>query len=119
MRSFVTLLNVFTKVPQQPTSFRLDTFSLREVFDTPELISSLASYSTARQSTSKSQKPAVPKTQPHGDLSSVLFLRVLAAADYFSSNKTLMQNVPDVNVDISTYHLFFKLWKLKLTLEKF
>jgi len=32
--------------------------------------------------------------------SSVLFLRIFAAADYFTPNKTLMENVPLVHVDI-------------------
>jgi hypothetical protein len=32
--------------------------------------------------------------------SSILFLQVLAAADYHTSNKTLMENVPPVLVDI-------------------
>jgi len=31
---------------------------------------------------------------------SVLFLRIIAAADYYTTNKTLMQHVPPVDVDI-------------------
>ena len=31
---------------------------------------------------------------------SILFLQIFAAADYYSSNKTLMEHVPPVNVDI-------------------
>jgi hypothetical protein len=34
------------------------------------------------------------------DLSATLFLRVFAAADYYTTNKTLMENVPAVYVDI-------------------
>jgi len=53
-------------------------------------------YSTARQ-------PAklTPKSHGSGERrSSVLFLEVLAAADFFTTNTTLMQNPPPVNVDI-------------------
>lgn len=31
---------------------------------------------------------------------SILFLQILAAADYYTMNKTLMENVPPVYVDI-------------------
>ena len=34
------------------------------------------------------------------DLSSTLFLQIFAAADYYTMNKTLMENVPPVYVDI-------------------
>jgi hypothetical protein len=94
--------------PQQPTSFRIETYELLTVFETPELITSLAEYSESRR----------PKALEHGDqqsgvaatpvtskseldrLSSVLFLQVLAAADYFTMNRTLMEHVPPVFVDI-------------------
>ncbi len=36
---------------------------------------------------------------------SILFLRISSAADYFSTNETLMRNVPPVHVDISEAHL--------------
>ena len=45
--------------------------------------------------------PGVDHRRVESDLDSLLFLQVFAAADYFTTNKTLMQNVPPVNVDIS------------------
>lgn len=85
---------------QQPTSFTLTTYSLPQVFDTPELITSLATYSDLRQAF-----PLPDRNFEHrlvaSDLDSLLFLQVFAAADYFTTNSTLMQNVPPVNVEIS------------------
>lgn len=81
-----------TDIPEQPTAFRLDTFELTHVFETPELVTSLAAYSYA-------QPDAVYPSAPTGD-TSLLFLRIHTAADYYSANKTLMQNVPPVHVDI-------------------
>lgn len=82
-------------LPQQPTAFILDAYTLAEVFDTSELISSLELYSGSRDSAL--QRTAARDPRP----ASVLFLRVIAAADYFTTNKTLMREVPPVNVDIS------------------
>lgn len=92
---------------QQPTSFTLRTYTLAEVFDTPELISSLAKYAETRQSPSQSD-PSTTQTKSASEStpSSVLFLQVHAAADYFTTKKSLMQNVPPVNVDLSTSPLF-------------
>ena len=85
---------------QQPTSFTLNTYPLPEVFDTPDLITSLATYSEIRQ-----EIPLLDRSVGHprvaSDLESLLFLQVFAAADYFTTNKTLMRNVPPVNIDIS------------------
>ena len=41
-----------------------------------------------------------PSTKPASKTSSLLFLRIIAAADYYTTNKTLMQHVPPVDVDI-------------------
>ena len=85
---------------KQPTSFNFDLFTLDEVFNTPNIITSLAVYSESRQeyqSVINTPRPASAGIDPV----SILFLRVEAAADYFTNNKTLMQNVPPVNVDIS------------------
>ncbi|KAE8449705.1 hypothetical protein EG329_007480 [Mollisiaceae sp. DMI_Dod_QoI] len=96
-------------VKQQPTSFRLETYDLATVFETPELITSLAQYSEARQPDlldAESQKPNVAKREtsykhtPKATSSSSLFIQVFAAADYYTLNKTLMENVPPVFVDI-------------------
>lgn len=82
-----------------------------EVFDTPDLISSLASYSELRRSAFLNQKGTASDLLPPSDSlpiasqgvgsTTTLFLRISAAADYFTTNLTLMQNVPPVNVDIS------------------
>ncbi|KAL5387814.1 hypothetical protein PMIN03_008886 [Paraphaeosphaeria minitans] len=93
-RGFVCLLTE----AQQPTDFWLDTFPLTHVFDTPELISSLTGYSD-RARTSPPQKSG--HTAGGSSTSqSVLFLRVQAAASYYSLNKTLMEHPPLVDVDI-------------------
>lgn len=90
---------------QQPTSFTLTTYTLREVFDTPELITSLATYSESRQA-SLLPDPGLDRRRVASDPDSLLLLRVFAAADYFTTNKTLMQNVPPVNVDLSEPDFF-------------
>ena len=91
---------------QQPTEFTLTTYTLSEVFDTPELITSLANYSELRQSLSSPDRSR-NHHRVTSDSDSVLFLQVFAAADYFTTNKTLMRNVPPVNVDISELDFIF------------
>jgi hypothetical protein len=94
--------------PQQPTSFRLNTYELPLVFDTPELITSLALYSESRQpqlDPIEAQKPIIStayKKSKHiyDEVSSTLFLQIFAAADYYTMNQTLMEHVPPVFVDI-------------------
>lgn len=83
----------------QPTSFTLTTYLLQEVFDTPKLITSLADYSDSRQTIlAPDQSPDYHRVDSNPE--SLLLLQVFAAADYFTTNKTLMQDVPPVNVDI-------------------
>ncbi|PBP28055.1 hypothetical protein BUE80_DR001022 [Diplocarpon rosae] len=88
---------------RQPTSFRLETYELYVVFQTPELISSLAQYSETRQP--KVGEVPTPSIWPvkkgmHEDTSSMLLLRLFAAADYYTTNKTLMEHVPSVYADL-------------------
>lgn len=91
---------------QQPTAFTINTHELPVVFETPELITSLYGYSMSRQpapDAGDAQKPRVhqPSAEQDGERhASVLFLEILAAADYFSANKTLMSHVPPVFVDV-------------------
>lgn len=87
-----------TSILQQPTDFTLDTYTLTEVFATPELILSLSSYSESRQALLGHSTPS-KSIGKHGQ-TSVLFLRIIAAADYYTTNKTLMQHVPPVDADI-------------------
>ncbi|ORY64163.1 uncharacterized protein BCR38DRAFT_343491 [Pseudomassariella vexata] len=91
----------------QPTEFRLKTYELPAVFETPELITSLSEYSWSRQAygqadetgssaTFKATSGALHKEK----MASVLLLQILAAADYYTTNTTLMSKVPPVFVDI-------------------
>jgi hypothetical protein len=92
---------------KQPTEFRLEAYEPRTVFETTELISQLSEYSWSRQSTGLSDEESGPEEarQPSSPLpqkanASVLFLRILASADYYTTNETLMSEVPPVFVDI-------------------
>ncbi|KAK1595996.1 uncharacterized protein LY79DRAFT_667504 [Colletotrichum navitas] len=86
----------------QPTTFTLDVFELSTVWDTPELISSLATYAFSRQleqdNSDAEDKPMQRKTHEHR--ASLLFLRVLATADYFTDNATLIAQAEPVSVDL-------------------
>ncbi|KAF1833928.1 hypothetical protein BDW02DRAFT_598652 [Decorospora gaudefroyi] len=84
----------------QPTDFWLDTYPITHVFDTPELISSLAEYSEQRQGQRIEDGGGSKGALASVVLESVLFLRVQAAASYYSSNRTLMDYPPLVHVDI-------------------
>ncbi len=88
------------RATQQPTSFTLTTYTLSKVFNTPELITSLAAYSKLRQAIPAPERD-LHQHQVSSDPDSLLFLQVFAAADYFTTNKTLMHDVPPVNVEIS------------------
>ncbi|KAF2128852.1 hypothetical protein P153DRAFT_265987, partial [Dothidotthia symphoricarpi CBS 119687] len=83
----------------QPTDFWLDTYPITHVFDTPELLVSLAQYSEQRQHLSlddqQLEKDSVPEITQ-----SVLLLRVQAAASYYTTNRTLMDHPLPVDADI-------------------
>lgn len=95
---------------KQPTSFELDTYTLPATIDDPSLLSSISRFSSARLESADNM--AIPpqarnrrgskKHDPTGQQASesVLFLRILAAADYYTLNKELMENVPPVVVDL-------------------
>ncbi|PGH18832.1 hypothetical protein AJ79_00245 [Helicocarpus griseus UAMH5409] len=113
----------------QPTTFTLTTHTLSDLLDSPSLISSLTTFATTHLPTllhqihhehhqhdsspehpSKNQPPPLnlpPKLSHHSPRqpnaqpsTSALFLQVHAAADYFTLDKELMQNVPPVHADI-------------------
>ncbi|KAI9872068.1 MAG: hypothetical protein M1830_002101 [Pleopsidium flavum] len=93
----------------QPTQFCLFPHTLKEVFETPSLISSLALYSESRQTSAPTIEEFRPNihrfVEPSIGLtplqsSSTLLLEIFSAADYFTTNQTLMNNVPLVDVDI-------------------
>lgn len=89
----------------QPTSFWLYTHTMTATFGSPELIFTLTRYSNARhESISPEELQEISsRTQLRQRASfptTFLFLQVFAAADYFSLDKTLMDNVPPVHVDV-------------------
>ena len=77
---------------KQPTRFQLHLHTLQDVFGSPDFISSLALYSESRQE--------APKLSTTPSSSSHLLLQLSSAADYFTTNRTLMQQVPPVDVDL-------------------
>ncbi|KAK4580211.1 hypothetical protein LTR86_000414 [Recurvomyces mirabilis] len=81
----------------QPTTFWLDTYTVDHVFDTPPLVQSLAAFSLVRQ---EPNSQLLTGGHTGSDQESLLFLRLQAAADFFSSNTTLMQDPPPVDIDL-------------------
>ncbi|KAK8039467.1 hypothetical protein PG993_007878 [Apiospora rasikravindrae] len=89
----------------QPTAFVLNTYELQTVFESAELITELSDYSLTRQNSDrvvlkKGHHDGSSTDRPREREASVLFLQILAAADYYTTNKTLMNEVPPVYVDI-------------------
>jgi hypothetical protein len=92
---------------KQPTAFSLYTYTLTEAFEKAELLKSLSTYAHVRQTELDDyqvQQLAARRvsSQTIGEASrtSILFLQIFAAAEYFSLNKTLMSEVPPVLADI-------------------
>lgn len=83
----------------QPTDFLMDVYELDTVWDTPELIQSLAEYASSRQPNSEDGQEPFPEGQEERK-SSVLLLQVRAFADYFTDNAALMKDPPPVLVDL-------------------
>ena len=88
---------------QQPTAFTLSVHHPDEVFKSPELKSSLFLHHRPRDIQHSSLSTTEDIEIPDGQCSnsSGLFLRLLAAADYFTSHESLMIDVPPVKVEIS------------------
>ncbi|KAI9901728.1 hypothetical protein N3K66_003545 [Trichothecium roseum] len=94
----------------QPTSFSLDVFEVDTVWQIPQLIRSLNSFSRSRlpdtgtpirNEEQKLHDRRTAATYSQGeDHKSILFLRVSAAADYFTDDLALMQDPPPVLVDV-------------------
>ncbi|BCS18967.1 uncharacterized protein APUU_11795S [Aspergillus puulaauensis] len=92
----------------QPTEFTLSAYTLPEIIEDRALLSAISLYSSSQLATSPPQaattpirrgrRSAVADSEPSAD--SVLFLRISAAADYFSLDQTLMENVPPVLADV-------------------
>ncbi|KAK4190200.1 hypothetical protein QBC35DRAFT_490995 [Podospora australis] len=85
----------------QPTTFHLTPYPLETVFDSPDLITSLNAYSSTRQPSEPSLLPPSAALLPPNEVQkSLLFLHILAAADFYSSDSSLMKKPPPVDVDI-------------------
>lgn len=84
-------------LPKQPTTFTLTPYSPSTVYSTPDLLSSLLNY-TASYNHRQQHQPLPPRTtNPSG---TQLLLQILAAADFFTTNTTLMLHPPPVDADI-------------------
>jgi hypothetical protein len=68
--------------------------TVAEAFESPELVSELAAYSA------QLQESACHELEALSDKQNLLFLRVRAAADFYSTNKTLMRQPPAAGVDL-------------------
>ncbi|KAL5052105.1 hypothetical protein BDW71DRAFT_5326 [Aspergillus fruticulosus] len=83
----------------QPTAFTLSTYTIAEALENRALLDAINSYSSAAAMPNRQgETPAVAGTASEPD--SVLLLRISAAADYFSLDQELMENVPPVLADI-------------------
>jgi hypothetical protein len=78
----------------------MSTYGLLEVFQSPELIASLAKNPPAEQSQAELVLGSTRGISRSKSLRSVLFLQIFAAADYYTTNRTLMENVSPVLVEI-------------------
>ncbi|KAI5288699.1 hypothetical protein KEM54_004988 [Ascosphaera aggregata] len=90
----------------QPTELWLHTFTIDEIRESPALNLSLVKFIASEEAkTQRRQLHRIDPIQPSdqkvqtGDASS-LFLRVTAAADYFTLNETLMLHPEPIHVDL-------------------
>ena len=70
------------------------------MFDTAELIQSLSSFVERPKDRRAHTGPATGGRSRGANQESLLFLRIQAAADFFTTNKTLMSEPPPVDIDI-------------------
>ncbi|KAL7802791.1 hypothetical protein V8C43DRAFT_269410 [Trichoderma afarasin] len=86
----------------EPTAFAIDTYPLTTVLSTPALLQSLTQNAKSAHQHQPHQSRQTPgNSSPNNDEdNSVLLLRVLAAADYFSHHPSLMKDPPPVLVDL-------------------
>lgn len=79
-------------------------YPLDVVWETPDLISSLAGYSLSRQQDKTEHHEPQIRTSTHVDAgerrASVQLLRIRSEADYYSHDKSLMENPRPVLTDI-------------------
>lgn len=86
---------------QQPTQFWIEAYNVTHVFNTPSLIQDLAEFAENRQADLISQVAQHPAPGVVAASQSALLLRVWAAADYFTTDQTLMQHPLPVDINIS------------------
>ncbi|GKT99663.1 hypothetical protein FLAG1_01754 [Fusarium langsethiae] len=84
----------------QPTGFVLDVFELDTVWETPELIQSLAGYAFSRQDEGTDLHEESPQPGEKERKASLLLLQIKASADYFTDDEALMKYPPTVLVDL-------------------
>ncbi|KAM3566395.1 hypothetical protein ARSEF4850_000631 [Beauveria asiatica] len=92
----------------EPTEFTMDVYELDKVWETRDLMLSLANYASTRQGDAEDAKGVKPRIHSRSGYSldakerkaSVLLLQVHAAADYFSHHQELMRKPPPVLVDL-------------------
>ncbi|KAL6858395.1 hypothetical protein J3F83DRAFT_750657 [Trichoderma novae-zelandiae] len=96
----------------EPTEFTLDIYPLSTVLSTPQLLQSLSQHATSFSTLDQQIQPRQhhhhhhhhleqpQRDQPSPNETSILLLRVLAAADYFSHHPSLMKDPPPVLVDL-------------------
>lgn len=82
----------------QPTAFTLTTHQVDAVLADPGLSASLAAHMEMRAGSTAAEKHGQEATRQNDG--PALLLRVLAAADYFAANATLMAHVNPVHVDV-------------------
>ncbi|KAF4943376.1 hypothetical protein FGADI_13458 [Fusarium gaditjirri] len=84
----------------QPTGFDLGVYELDTVWQTPELIQSLANYSFSRQDQEAGLTKESTQTEGREREASILLLQIKASADYFSNDAALMKDPSPVHVDL-------------------
>ncbi|KAF5719091.1 hypothetical protein FMUND_4880 [Fusarium mundagurra] len=85
---------------QQPAVFGLAVYELDTVWQTPELIQSLANYSFSRQDQEAVLTKEPTQTEGREREASVLLLQIKSSADYFTNDAALMKEPPPVHVDL-------------------
>ncbi|RBR04453.1 hypothetical protein FVER53590_00556 [Fusarium verticillioides] len=90
----------------QPAVFGLAVYELDTVWQTPELIQSLANYSSSRQDQEAVLTKESTQTEGREREASVLLLQIKSSADYFTNNAALMKEPSPVHVDLilDPYH---------------
>jgi len=78
----------------QPSEFWLDALTISEAFESATLIADLATFAEHQHETTCPELPGLNERQ------SALLLRVRAAANFYSANRTLMLDPPAVVVDV-------------------